>query len=134
MKDLEYYMGLKYPFTLEQDEDGSFFIQFPDLPGCMTCGSTVVEAVRMGEDARKCWIESALHDGDFIAEPKTVEDYPDNFKLRLPKSMYRQLALNASAEGVSMNQYCLYLLSSSLGALDKSPKRLSSGEFSAMLR
>ena len=24
MKDLEYYMTLKYPFILEQDEDGSF--------------------------------------------------------------------------------------------------------------
>ena len=114
MKDLEYYMGLKYPFILEQDEDGSYFIKYPDLPGCMTCGSTVDEAVRMGEDARKCWIESALLDGGFIPEPRTAEDYPDNFKLRLPKTLYRQLATNANAEGVSMNQYCLYLLSGSV--------------------
>jgi len=111
MKDLEYYMGLKYPFILEQDEDGSYFIKYPDLPGCMTCGSTVEEAIKMGEDARKCWIDSALLDGSFIPEPKTAENYPDNFKLRLPKTLYRQLATNASAEGVSMNQYCLYLLS-----------------------
>jgi len=114
VKDLEYYMGLKYPFILEQDEDGSYFIKYPDLPGCMTCGSTVDEAVRMGEDARKCWIESALLDGGFIPEPRTAEDYPDNFKLRLPKTLYRQLATNANAEGVSMNQYCLYLLSGSV--------------------
>jgi len=111
MKDLEYYMGLKYPFILEQDEDGSYFIKYPDLPGCMTCGSTVEEAIKMGEDARKCWIDSALLDGSFIPEPKTAENYPDNFKLRLPKTLYRQLATNAGAEGVSMNQYCLYLLS-----------------------
>ena len=111
MKDMQYYMGLKYPFTLEQDEDGSYFVEFPDLPGCMTCGATVEEALEMGRDARKCWIESALQDGAFIPEPKIVEDYPDNFKLRLPKSLYKQLAANASSEGVSMNQYCLYLLS-----------------------
>jgi len=110
MKDLQYYMKLRYPFTLEQDEDGSYFIQFPDLPGCMTCGATIEEAIAMGEDARKCWIDSALQDGDFVPEPKTAEDYPDNFKLRLPKSLYRQLATNANAEGVSMNQYCLFLL------------------------
>ena len=112
MKDLLYYMRLNYPFTLEQDNDGSYFIQFPDLPGCMTCGATIEEALEMGGDARKCWFESALQDGSFIPEPKTVEDYPNNFKLRLPKSLYSQLAKNASAEGVSMNQYCLYLLSS----------------------
>jgi len=111
MKDLQYYMRLKYPFTLEQDEDGSYFIQFSDLPGCMTCGSTLEEALEMGNDAKKCWIESALKDGAFIPEPKTVDDYPDNFKLRLPKTLYKQLAGNAGAEGVSMNQYCLYLLS-----------------------
>jgi len=111
MKDLQYYMGLKYPFTLEQDEDGSYFIQFPDLPGCMTCGATIEEALEMGKDARKCWIESALLDGAYIPEPKVAEDYPDNFKLRLPKTLYKQLAVCANAEGVSMNQYCLYLLS-----------------------
>ena len=111
MKDLKYYMKLKYPMTLEQDKDGSYFFKFPDLPGCMTCGDTMDEAVKMGEDARKCWIKSALDDGDFVPEPKSVEDYPDNFKLRLPKSLYRQLSINANMEGVSMNQYCLYLLS-----------------------
>ena len=111
MKDLQYYMGLKYPFFIKQDEDGSYFIQFPDLPGCMTCGATMDEILKMGEDAKKCWINSALQDGDFIPEPKAIEDYPDNFKLRLPKTLYRQLAIGASAEGVSMNQYCLYLLS-----------------------
>jgi len=72
------------------------------------------EALEMGIDAKKCWIESALRNSDFIPEPKTIEDYPDNFKLRLPKSLYRQLATNASAEGVSMNQYCIYLLSGGL--------------------
>ena len=111
MKDLQYYMGLNYPFTLELDEDGSYFIQYPDLPGCMTCGDTIENAIEMGEDARKCWIDSALRDGDHVPEPKTVEDCPDSFKLRLPKSLYRQLSINARAEGVSMNQYCLYLLS-----------------------
>ena len=111
MKDLYYYMELKYPFTLEQDDDGSYFIQYPDLPGCMTCGASIEEVLEMGNDAKKCWIESALKDNAFIPEPKVVDDYPDNFKLRLPKTLYKQLANNASAEGISMNQYCLYLLS-----------------------
>ena len=114
MKDLHYYMELKYPFTLEQDDDGSYFIQFPDLPGCMTCGKTLEEAIEMGNDAKKCWIVTALKDKAFIPEPKVVDDYPDNFKLRLPKTLYKQLANNANAEGVSMNQYCLYLLSAGL--------------------
>ena len=114
MKDLQYYMQLKYPFTLEQDEDGSYLIQYPDLPGCMTCGNTVEEALKMGEDARKCWIDSALQDNDFIPEPRIAENFPDNFKLRLPRTLYKQLASNANMEGCSMNQYCVYLLANSV--------------------
>jgi predicted RNase H-like HicB family nuclease len=110
-KNIEYYIGLKYPFVLEKDEDGSYFIEYPDLPGCMTCGATVEEVLKMGEDAKRCWISSALQDNEFIPEPKYAADCPDNFKLRLPKTLYKQLSANATAEGVSMNQYCLYLLS-----------------------
>ena len=77
MKNLDYYMNLKYPFTIERDDDESFLICYPDLPGCMSCGQTIEEAIQMGEDARKCWIDSALQDGDYIPEPKTIEDYPD---------------------------------------------------------
>ena len=114
MKDLDYYMNLRYPFILEQDDDGSYLIQFPDLPGCMTCGDNIEQAIEMGGDAKKCWIESAIKDNDFIPEPKTTADYPDNFKLRLPRTLYKQLAESANSEGVSMDQYCLYLLSNSL--------------------
>jgi antitoxin HicB len=41
MKDINYYTNLKYPFILEQDEDGSYFIEYPDLPGCMSCGNDI---------------------------------------------------------------------------------------------
>ena len=33
------------------------------------------------------------------------------FKLRLPRSLHRQLALQSKREGVSMNQFCVLLLS-----------------------
>jgi antitoxin HicB len=111
LKDIDYYVNLKYPFVLEKDENGSYFIEYPDLPGCMTCGETVEEAIRMGEDAKKGWIHSALQDNDFIPEPKIAAECPDNFKLKLPKTLYRQLSVNADAEGISMNQYCVNLLS-----------------------
>jgi len=114
MKDINYYMSLQYPFVLEQDDDGSYFIEYPDLPGCMTCGGNMEQAIEMAADAKKCWIETALKDGDFIPEPKAAVDYPDNFKLRLPKTLYKQLSENASANGVSMNQYCVYLLSNGI--------------------
>ncbi len=40
-----------------------------------------------------------------------LENYSGQFKLRIPKSLHRSLAERARQEGISMNQYCVYLLS-----------------------
>ncbi|WP_443723169.1 toxin-antitoxin system HicB family antitoxin, partial [Ruminococcus callidus] len=39
-----------------------------------------------------------------------LDDYSGQFKLRIPKSLHHALATHAKEEGISMNQYCVYLL------------------------
>ena len=53
----------------------------------------------------------ALEEGIEIHKPNSLEDYSGQFKLRLPRSLHRALAEHSQKEGVSMNQYCVYLLS-----------------------
>ena len=103
-------MNINYPIQLSQEDDGTYFIEYPDLEGCFSCGETIEEAIKMGEDARRAWIKSALKDGQFVPEPRKASDCPDNYKLHMPRTLYKQLALQAKQEGCSMNQYCLYLL------------------------
>ena len=38
------------------------------------------------------------------------EAYSGQFKLRLPRILHRALAEHSQREGISMNQYCVYLL------------------------
>jgi hypothetical protein len=45
-----------------------------------------------------------------ILLPESDNNYSGQFKLRIPKSLHRSLAERSKAEGISMNQYCLYLL------------------------
>lgn len=52
-----------------------------------------------------------MESGVEIAEPVSANGYSGQFKLRIPKSLHRRLAEHAKEEGVSMNQYCVYLLS-----------------------
>lgn len=40
-----------------------------------------------------------------------INEYSGDFKLRLPKSLHKQLSNEAEIEGVSLNQYLLYILS-----------------------
>lgn len=111
-KDLDYYMSLPYRVeVIPDEEEGGFALHCPDLNGCMTCAETLEDGFKMLEDAKRCWFTACLEDGIPIPEPTRLEDYSGQFKLRLPKSLHRLLAQKSSEEGVSMNQYCVYLLS-----------------------
>ncbi len=112
MKTLNEYMALPYKMEIVEDkEEGGFVVSFPDLPGCITCGETIESAVANARDAKKAWLEAALEEGIIIHEPDSIDDYSGQFKLRIPKSLHRLLAEHSKKEGISMNQYCLYLLS-----------------------
>ena len=63
------------------------------------------------KDAKREWIRAALEEGIEIYEPDSLENYSGQFKLRIPRSLLRSLAEHSQREGISMNQYCVYLLS-----------------------
>ena len=120
MRSLAEYMKLPYKMEVLPDVDeGGYIISFPDLPGCISCGETVEEAIVNAVDAKKAWLEAAIEEGKVINEPDRLEDYSGQFKLRIPKSLHKQLAEHSKKEGVSMNQYCVYLLSKNDAAYSK---------------
>ena len=111
MKTVDYYMELPYRMEIIPDkEEGGFVATFPDLPGCITVGETIEAVVQNVVDAKRAWLEAELETGATIPEPEDLKEYSGQFKLRLPKSLHKQLAEYSKSEGVSMNQYCVYLL------------------------
>lgn len=112
MKTLNDYLKMNYRMEIAEDKDeGGFVVSFPELPGCITCGETIEAAIVNAMDAKRAWLEAAVEDGIEIHEPGSLEDYSGQFKLRIPRSLHRSLVEHAKREGVSMNQYCVYLLS-----------------------
>ena len=115
MKTVDYYMSLPYHIEIIPDmEEGGYTAKFPDLPGCLTCAETIEDLMANAQDAKKTWFTAAIEDGIEIPEPGCETDlsaYSGQFKIRMPRSLHRTLAVNAKKEGISMNQYCIYLLS-----------------------
>ncbi len=112
MKSLNEYMKLPYRMEIVEDiDEGGYVVSFPELPGCLSSGETIEFAVANAQDAKKAWLEAAIEDGIQIQEPDSLEEYSGQFKLRIPRSLHRSLAEHSKREGVSMNQYCVYLLS-----------------------
>ena len=48
---------------------GGYLIEFPDLPGCMSDGETIEEAIAHGLDAMRGWIEAMRAEGHPIPKP-----------------------------------------------------------------
>jgi antitoxin HicB len=114
-KDLEYYLSLPYAIEVRQYEDGTWFARMPELRGCMTEADTLEEAMEMVRDAQRAWIEACLEDGTPIPEPQHSQPYSGQFRVRLPRSLHRELAERAHQEGTSLNQMVVSILSRAAG-------------------
>lgn len=68
--DLEKYMSLHYHMEIIEDKsEGGYIASYPDLPGCLTCGETLEEAVKNSGDANREWLLAAMEEGIDIPEP-----------------------------------------------------------------
>jgi antitoxin HicB len=114
MSDIEYRFTVR---PLTEDEGGGYLIEFPDLPGCMSDGETIEEAIANGEDAQRGWIAAMMEAGRPIPSPSVepTESYSGKWQLRAPKSLHRRLAERAKREGVSLNTLVVTLLAEGLG-------------------
>ena len=59
-------MKLAYPaiFIPFDDGDDGYTVEFPDLPGCVTEGNSMADALFMAEDAASGWVLTVLEDGE----------------------------------------------------------------------
>ncbi len=106
---LSHYLDLSYPYTVVPD-NGAFFIEFPDLPGCMTQVRREGEIPQAAEEIRTLWIETEYEEGETIPEPMMYSEFSGKFVARIPKSLHRDLVMAAKGEGISLNAYVGHLL------------------------
>jgi antitoxin HicB len=109
--------GFKTMGPLTLDEGGGYLVEFPDLPGCISDGQTVAEAVANPRDAQAAWIAAMREAGRPIPAPGAdpADGYSGKWVLRTPRSLHRSLAERAKREGVSLNMLAVALLAEGLG-------------------
>jgi len=67
-------MKLIYPVCFYEDENDTYTADIVDLPGCVTFGHSLADAIEMAVDAASGWILSSLEDGENIPKPSPIED------------------------------------------------------------
>lgn len=108
---------INYPVEIRplSEEDGGGFIAIvPDLPGCMSDGYTMDEALYEVFDAIESWIRVAQEFGDPIPLPSNSNQLSGDFVARIPAELYDKLTIRAKEGGVSLDAYILNKLSESV--------------------
>ena len=58
-----------YPGLIEKEPTSDYGVYFPDLPGCISAGETLEEALVMGQEALSFYIEYLVEAGQILPPP-----------------------------------------------------------------
>ncbi len=112
--EIDRYMKMPYAKELVPDEDGAYFARIVELPGCMTQGDDLPDALRMLDEAMSLWLWGAIEDHIPIPEPVDRE-FSGRFVVRVPATLHRDLVRRAEHEGVSLNMLAVAALARAVG-------------------
>lgn len=77
-----------YTATFTPSDDGNkFYARVPDLPGCITTGRSLRDAIEQITDAASGWLVVAEDNGDPIASPSPQD------QIKVPKGTLKSLIL-----------------------------------------
>jgi antitoxin HicB len=77
---------------LSKDDGGGYLVEYPDIPGCMSDGETVEEAIANGREALRDCIYVFGESGRKLPKP-SVE--AAQWRQRLPRTLYLKLTKQA---------------------------------------
>jgi predicted RNase H-like HicB family nuclease len=67
-------MEYVYPAVFHANDDGSYTITYPDLPGCISEGKSLGNALYMAQEALKQWIEYSAEKKRNIPLPSLADN------------------------------------------------------------
>jgi predicted RNase H-like HicB family nuclease len=63
-----------YVAIVEEEEGKAVGVWFPDLPGCVSAGDTLDEAIQNAAEALELWAEAMIESGQEIPPPRSLTD------------------------------------------------------------
>ena len=108
-----------YPAVFHPNVDGTYTVFYPDLPGCITEGKSLENAMHMAQDVLTQWLEVSIQQGMEIHAPSGVNSTPregnefvslisaeikDNRAVRRTISLPKWLDEKAAESGLSLSR------------------------------
>ncbi len=71
---------LTYKILLQKEPEGGFTVTVPALPGCITYGENIDEAIAMAKEAIELYIDELKERGDTIPDNNNTLEYSLNLE------------------------------------------------------
>ena len=106
----------KYRIVLRySEEDEGYIAVVPELRGCSAWGEAKQSAIEAVEEAASAWLETAKANNIEIPVPLDKQPVSGRYALRMHPDLYREVAFEAKAQGLSLNQFIVHKLSRAVG-------------------
>lgn len=88
-------------------EDGEFLATCAEFPSLSWLASSQIEALQGLENLLREVLADMEEQGEQVPQPFADRSYSGKFNVRVGESLHRELAIRASEDGMSLNQYVL---------------------------
>lgn len=106
----------RYSFRVEwSEEDDAFVATCPEFPSLSAFGETRAQALEEAETALKLFIEEYEESGETLPDPRDLERYSGQTRIRMPRSLHAELSREADRQDVSLNTLMVSYLQKRLG-------------------
>ncbi|MGA7384320.1 MAG: type II toxin-antitoxin system HicB family antitoxin [Methylocella sp.] len=82
----------------EEEEGKATGVWFPDLPGCISAGDTLDEAMQNASEALQLWAQAMIESGQTIPPPRSLANLKAD--LEVAQDLTRYMALIPLPEGL----------------------------------
>lgn len=76
---------LTYKIRLQKEPDGGYTVTVPSLPGCITFGNDIDEAIAMAKEAIELYIESLVEHGEELPTENNTLEYSITVQPDIPQ-------------------------------------------------
>ena len=90
---MERYIGI-----LRKTRSSDFGVEFPDLPGCFSAGSTLEEARAMAREALRLHLDGLAEDGEEQPEPSNLDEVEKKLRGKRGEDFYALVEVEAEPE------------------------------------
>jgi antitoxin HicB len=105
---------------LSKDEGGGYLVEYPEIPGCMSDGETIEEAIANGKEALRDCLDVFKESGRKAPKPGVEAA---QWRQRLPRTLYMKLTERAKSEGVSINSLVTAMIAEAIGSRRQAQRR-----------